>query len=152
MLQPRARLVRLELHPVPVQPEVEVLLLSGGGVHGRPTLPVVAPDRYREVFGLRKGLQAEGGHRRWPERRPLPAGQARVADDLEGGLVDRRVQDVLGAIYLERGVSNAEVSHSEVRVVHDDLQQLFVRDGRGSGWEGSVGWWVGGWVGRHGKM
>lgn len=122
VLQPCACLVRLELHPVPVQPEVKVLFLSGGRVSGRPPLPVVAPDGNREVLGVREGLQAEGGHRRRAERRPLPARQAGVADDLEGGLVDRRVEDVLGAVYLEWGVSNAEVSHSEIRVVHDDLQ------------------------------
>lgn len=136
MLQPCARLVRLELHPVPVQPEIKVILLSGSGVCGRPPLSVVAPDGHGEVLGLRERLQAEGGHRRWAERSALPARQARVADDLESRLVDRRVQDVLGAVHPERGVSNAEVSHSEIRVIDDDLVVSVC---------GSTGRWVDWW-------
>lgn len=60
MLPPRDGLLGLVLHPVAVQPQVEVLLVPGGGVRGGPPLLVVATDGDREVLGLREWLHAKG--------------------------------------------------------------------------------------------
>lgn len=109
--------MRLRFHAVPVQAEKKVDLLSRVGVGGRPFLPMIAPDRNGEIFGLGERFRAERGDGGRAQGGPLAAGQAGVADHLEGGFVYGRVEDVLGTVYPKGAVPHVEVSDSEVDVV-----------------------------------